>query len=79
MNFLYQRKIKSFNAEGIPELCNDLRIPKPLTIELTPQEKFIKTSAYYIQILNLKLKYTKKVRFVEKESRALKMLDSLYR
>ncbi len=76
--FAHKRKIKSFNAEDIPELCNDLRIPKPLTRELTPQEKFIKTAGYYIQILNLKLKYTKKVRFVEKESRALKVLDSLF-
>ena len=76
--FAHKRKIKSFNAIDIPELCNGLRIPKPLTIELTPQEKFIKTAGYYIQILNLKLKYTKKVRFVEKESRALKVLDSLF-
>jgi DNA-binding MltR family transcriptional regulator len=76
--FAHKREIKSFNAEDIPELCNDLRIPKPLTIELTPQEKFIKTAAYYIQILNLKLKYTKKVKLVEEESDELKVLDTLY-
>ena len=75
--FAHKRKIKSFNAEGIPKLCNDLRIP-PLTIELTPQEKFIKTAVYYIQILNLKLKYTKKVRYVEDESPDLKALDNLF-
>jgi len=76
--FAHKRKIKSFNVENIPELCNNLRIPESFTGELTPQEKFIMTAAYYIQMLNLKLKYTKKVRFVEKESRALKVLDSLY-
>jgi len=76
--FAHKRKIKSFNAIDIPELCNDLRTPKSFTRELTPQEKFIKTAGYYIQILNFKLKYTKKVRFVEQESRALKMLDTLF-
>jgi len=76
--FAHKRKIKSFNAEDIPKLCKDLRIPKSFTRELTPQEKFIKTAGYHIQILNFKLKYTKKVRFVEQESRALKMLDTLY-
>ncbi len=76
--FAHKRKIKSFNATDIAKLCNDLRITKPFTIKLTPQEKFIKTAGYYIQILNLKLKYTKKVRFVEEESDELKMLDTLY-
>lgn len=76
--FAHKRKIKSFNTEDIPKLCNRLRVPRSFTRELTPQEKFIKTAGYYIQILNLKLKYTKKVRFVEKESRALKVLDSLF-
>jgi len=76
--FAHNRKIKSFNAANIPNLCNVLRIPKFLTRELSPQDKFIKTAGYYIQILNLKLKYTKKVRFVEDESPELKMLDTLY-
>lgn len=76
--FAHKRKIKSFNAEDIPELCKDLRTPKSFARELTPQEKFIKTTAYYIQILNLKLKYTEKVRFVEDESPDLKLLDTLF-
>ena len=65
------------NEETTYKLTTQLRTPN-LKIELTPQDKFIKISGYYIQILNLKLKYTKKVRFVEKESRTLKALDSLY-
>lgn len=76
--FAHKRKIKRFNAEDIYNLFKDLRIPKSFTRELTPQEKFIKTAGYYIQILNFKLKYTKKVRFVEQESSELKMLDTLF-
>jgi hypothetical protein len=78
MDWLTKEKLKAPYVENIPELCNNLRIPESFTGELTPQEKFIKTAGYYIQILNLKLKYTKKVRFGEKEPHALKVLDSLY-
>jgi len=76
--FAHNRKVNSFRMANIPDLCNRLRVPRSFTGVSTSRKKYIRTAAYYIQILNLKLKYTKKVRFVEKESRALKVLDTLY-
>lgn len=76
--FAHKRKANSFRIDNIPDICNKLRIPRSLTGVSTSRKKYICTAAYYIQILNLKLKYTKKVRFVEDESPDLKLLDNLY-
>jgi len=76
--FAHKRKANSFRIENIPDLCNELRIPRSFTGVSTSRKKYIRTAAYYIQILNLKLKYTKKVRSVEDESPDLKLLDNLY-
>lgn len=75
--FAHRRKANSFDYANICEKCNKLRIPKSIAGEST-RKKYISTAAYYIQILNLKLRYTKKVKNVEAESRSLKMLDNLY-
>lgn len=76
--FAHNREINSFGIAGIPDICNKLRTPRSFTSVLTPQKKYIMAAAYYIQTLNLKLKYTKKVRLVEDESPDLKMLATLY-
>lgn len=76
--FAHNRKANSFRIDNIPAICNKLRIPRYFTGVSTSRKKYIRTAAYYIQTLNLKLKYTKKVRFVEDESLDLKLLDNLY-
>jgi len=76
--FAHNRKANSFRIDKIPDICNELRIPRSLAGVSKSREKYIHTAAYYIQILNLKLKYTKKVRLVEDESTELKLIDNLY-
>ena len=76
--FAHKRKANSFRIDNIPDICNKLIVPRCFTGVSTSRKKYIRTAAYYIQILNLKLKYTKKVRFVEEESPELKLLDNLY-
>lgn len=75
--FAHRRKVNNFDQAKICDLCNNLIIPKDLSGEST-RIKYVVVAGYYIQILNLKLKYTKKVRNIEAESPNLKLLDTLY-
>jgi hypothetical protein len=76
--FGHRRKVNKFCHTDIRGICNNLRVPKSIMDKMTTRKKFVSTAAYYVQMLNLKLKYTKKVKNIEVESRGLKMLDNLY-
>lgn len=76
--FAHGKRIKSFENSSVRDKCGNLRILKPDTKEISARKKYISTAAYYVQILNLKLKYVKKIKEIEFESRGPKMLESLY-
>jgi len=75
--FAHKRKVNNFNQAEICDLCKELRIPK-FSGKKSTRNKYISTAAYYVQILNLKLRYIKKIRRIEAESRNPKMLDNLF-
>jgi len=76
--FAHKRRINDFRKKYIIDECNKLRFVTPARRGLTARKKFISTAAYFVQILKLKLKYTRKLKLVEKEARGLKMLESLF-
>jgi hypothetical protein len=76
--FAHKRGVNNFKNKHVIEDCNKLRIPNTINKALTARKKYISTAAYYVQMLNLKIKYTHKLTQVEHDSRGPKMLDSLY-
>ena len=76
--FAHKRGIKDFKNKQVVEQCDKLRIPNAVQVKLSTKKKYISTAAYYVQMLNLKMKYIHKLRPLEQESQGPKMLESLY-
>jgi hypothetical protein len=75
--FAHKRKITDFNHGTISRLCKDNLRTLGFKKELTIRQKFDVVVSYYIQILNLKLRQTNKIRLVEQEYPAIGMLETL--
>lgn len=77
-HFAHHREARSFSNKYVIDKCKKLRIANPAFERYKARKRFIQTAAYYIQIFNLKLKYVRRIRRIERESRGLHALDSLY-